>query len=157
MFASKHMMIFKNNIGAQLGFFFSEKLRNILLHQCFSERCTCTVFWPSEIPWCVAKCLTEGWWWYSETSEIAILLLSKQAQRHIRSLLFCSKKILYFVSTNTKLAIVSRLLMPCWQIICIAFYVVHLHLTFLSDLRCFLQICVFLHYLTLLYDSDQLI
>jgi len=23
-------------------------------------------FWPSEIPWCVAKCLTERWWCYPE-------------------------------------------------------------------------------------------
>jgi len=26
-----------------------------------------------KIPWCVAKCLTEGWWRYSETNEIALL------------------------------------------------------------------------------------
>ena len=29
------------------------------------------IFWQSGIPWCVAKCFTEGWWWYSETSDIA--------------------------------------------------------------------------------------
>ena len=35
---------------------------------------------------------------------------------------------------NTKLSIVSRLLIPCWEMICTDFHVVHLHLTFLSDL-----------------------
>jgi len=30
--------------------------------QIFSERCTYTIFWPSEIPCYVDKCLTEGWW-----------------------------------------------------------------------------------------------
>ena len=27
-------------------------------------------FWPSEIFWCVDKCIIEGWWWHSETSEL---------------------------------------------------------------------------------------
>ena len=55
----------------------------------------CTIFWPSEIPWCVDKCLTEGWWWwYSETSEITILC-SIQTQRHFWSVLSCSKKTLF--------------------------------------------------------------
>jgi len=48
-------------------------------------------FWPIEISWCVDTCLTEGWWWYSETNEIAVLR-TKEAPRHVRSVLFCSKK-----------------------------------------------------------------
>ena len=52
------------------------------------------VFWPSEISWCVDKCITEGWWWHSKTSEITILC-SKQTQRHFWSVLSCSKKILF--------------------------------------------------------------
>ena len=51
-------------------------------------------FWPSEIPWFVDKCITEGWWWYSETSEITILF-SKQTQRHFWSVLSCSKNTLF--------------------------------------------------------------
>ena len=37
------------------------------------------------------KCIIEGWWCCSETSEI-IILCSKQTQRHFWSLLSCSKK-----------------------------------------------------------------
>ena len=48
---------------------------------------------------------------------------------------------------HTKLAIVSRLLMPYWETICIGFYnVVHLHLTFhpiSSNVKCFSQILIF--------------
>ena len=62
----------------------------------FSKWCTCTIFKPSQISWCVDKCIIEGWWWHSETSEITILC-SKQTQRHFWSVLSCSKKTLYFV------------------------------------------------------------
>jgi len=58
------------------------KLQTTCSIECVSERCTGTIFWPSEIPWCVDTCLTEGLWWYSETSEIAILF-SKQAQESL--------------------------------------------------------------------------
>jgi len=44
----------------------------------------------SEIPWCVDKCITAGWWWYSETSEITIPC--NKFQRHFWSVLSCSKK-----------------------------------------------------------------
>jgi len=54
-----------------------------------------TIFWPSQITWWIPKCPIEGWWWYPETNEIAVLC-SKQAQRHICSVLTCSKK--YFIS-----------------------------------------------------------
>jgi len=84
-------MIFENNICVQLVLFFAPNIVNNLLHQIFSERCTYTIFLPSERLWCVAKCLTEGWWWCSETSEIAILC-SKQAPWHFWSVLSCSKK-----------------------------------------------------------------
>jgi len=76
-------------VTKQLVFFFAQKSINNLLHQMFFKWCTCTIFWPSEIPWCVDKCIIEGWWWYSETSEIIIL--------HFWSVLSYSKKTLYFV------------------------------------------------------------
>ena len=79
----------------QLVFFFGQININNLPIKCFSKRCTCTIFWPSEIYWCVDKWIIEGWWWYSETSEITILC-SKQTQRHFWSVLSCSKKH-YFV------------------------------------------------------------
>jgi len=48
-------------------YFLHQKMYSTCSIKCFSERCTCTVFWPSEIPWCAANCLTEGWWrGYSE-------------------------------------------------------------------------------------------
>jgi len=75
-----------------LVFFFAPQSINSLFHQMFFwTMCVYNFFLPSEIPWCVAKSLTERWWWHSETSEIA-LLCSKQAPRHYRSVLFCSKK-----------------------------------------------------------------
>ena len=46
------------------------------------------------------KCIIEGWWWYSETSEITILC-SKQTQRHFWSVHSCSKT-LYFVPIACK-------------------------------------------------------
>ena len=74
-----------------LVFFFAQKSINNLLHQMFfCTVCVCNV-WPSEIPWFMDKRLTEGWWWYSETSEITVLC-SKQTQRHFWSVLSCSKK-----------------------------------------------------------------
>jgi len=47
-------------------------------------------FWPSQRSWCIINCLAEGWRWHPETSEIATLC-SKQAQRHLCSVLSCSK------------------------------------------------------------------
>ena len=43
---------------------------------------------------CVDKCITEGWWWYSETSEITVLC-SKQTQRHFWSVLSCRENTLF--------------------------------------------------------------
>ena len=40
------------------------------------------------------KCISEGWWWYSETSEITVLC-SKQTQRYFWSVLSCSKNSLF--------------------------------------------------------------
>jgi len=75
------------------------------------------------VPWCVAKCLTEGcwwyletsecltegWWWYSETSEITVLC-GKQAPRHIRSVLYCSKNtISCLFHANVSLSIVEQI------------------------------------------------
>ena len=61
---------------------------------------------------------------------------------------------------HTKSTIMSGHLMRCLETICIAFHnFVHLHLIFYpnaSNAWCLLQILVFLHCLTLLYDSDQL-
>jgi len=45
--------------------------------------------------WILDKCITEGWWWYSETSEITILC-SKQTEALLISA-FLQQKILYFV------------------------------------------------------------
>ena len=115
----------------------------------FSERCTCTICWPSEIPWYVDKRITG----YSETSEITILC-SKQNQRHVRLVFSCNKNTLFraycmpmyacrllskytqtsmkrlraahnnayrimHYQTHTRLAIVSGPLMACWETICI--------------------------------------
>ena len=82
-----------------------------LPHQMFFKWCTCTIFWPSDISWCVDKCIIEGLkWWYSETSEITILC-SKQTQRHFWSVLSCSKK--HFLScllhANVCLPIVEQI------------------------------------------------
>ena len=52
---------------------------------------TWTIFWPSEMPWYVNKCITEEWWWYSETTEITITC-SKQTQSHFWSVLSRRKK-----------------------------------------------------------------
>ena len=78
----------------QLVLFLPPKIWTTCPIKCFSEWCPVTIFWPSELPWCVVKCFTEGWWWYSETNEITILC-SKQAQKHIRSVLSCSKNTLF--------------------------------------------------------------
>ena len=37
--------------------FLPQTLQTTCSIRCVSERCTCTIFWPSEILWCVAKCL----------------------------------------------------------------------------------------------------
>jgi len=42
------------------------------------------------MPRCVDKCITEGWLWYSETSEIT-RLCRKQTQKHFWSMISCSK------------------------------------------------------------------
>ena len=58
-------------------FIFAQKSIKTCSITCFSKWCACTIFWPSEISWCVDKCITEGWWWYSETSEITQCFLSR--------------------------------------------------------------------------------
>ena len=82
-------------VTKQLVFFFAQKSINNLPHQMFfSKWCTCTIFRPSEISWCVDKWIIEAWWWHSETSEI-IILCSKQTQRHFWSVLTSSKNTLF--------------------------------------------------------------
>ena len=78
--------------------------------KCFSKWCTCATFWPREIPWCVDKCITEGWWWYSETSEIT-MMCCKQTQRRFWSVLSCSKKhsILCLLHANLCLPTVKQI------------------------------------------------
>jgi len=61
-------MIFENNIGVQMVIFFAPKIINNLFHEIIFWTVCMYKFGPSEISWCVAKCLTEGSWWYSETS-----------------------------------------------------------------------------------------
>jgi len=46
------------------------------------------------MPRCVDKCITEGWLWYSETSEIT-RLGRKQTQKHFWSMISCSKNTLF--------------------------------------------------------------
>ena len=82
-------------VTKQLVLFFAKKVQTICPIKCFSKWCTCTIFRPSDISWCVDKCIIEGWWWHSETSEITILC-SKQTQMHFWSVLYCSKK--HFIS-----------------------------------------------------------
>jgi len=43
-----------------IGILFGHRIMDNLLHEFFSERCTCTIFSPNKIPWYVAKCLTEA-------------------------------------------------------------------------------------------------
>ena len=63
------------------------------------------------------KCSIEGWWWYSETSEITILC-SKQTDRHFWSVLSCSKNTLFraYCGENTRRPVwstyVLRITMP---------------------------------------------
>ena len=99
-------------VTKQLVFFFAQKSITTCPIKCFSKWCTCTIFRPSEISWCVDKCIIKGWWWHSETSEITIgLLCSKQTQRHFWSVLSCSKK--HFIScllhANVCLPIVEQI------------------------------------------------
>ena len=61
----------------------------------FSNCCTYTPFWPSEIPWWVDKCITEGWWWYSET--VKSLYCAANKLRGTFDLCSPVKKTLYFV------------------------------------------------------------
>jgi len=81
-------------VTEQLVLFFAPKRKTTCPIKCFSKWCTCTIFRPNEISWCVDKCIIEGWWWHSETSEITILC-SKQTQRHFWSVLSCSKNTLF--------------------------------------------------------------
>ena len=76
-YAAEHEIAF--NCNKTIGVFVPISVNN-LLHQMF--------FWSvyvhdfltkKEICWGRVKCFTEGWWWYPETSEIAVLC-SKQAQ-----------------------------------------------------------------------------
>jgi len=94
----------------QLVFFFAQKRKKTCPIKCFSKWCMCTISWPSEICWCVNKCIIEGWWWYSESSEITILC-SKKTQRHFWSVHSCSKK--HFIScllhANVCLPIVEQI------------------------------------------------
>ena len=62
--------------------------------KCFSKWCTCTIFRPSEISWCVDKCIIEDDDDIQRQSEITILC-SKQTQRHFWSVLSCSKNTLF--------------------------------------------------------------
>ena len=61
---------FSSTIGKDLA-------STILTQLSFSKWCTCTICWPNEISWCVDKCIIEGWWLHSETSEITILWANK--------------------------------------------------------------------------------
>ena len=88
-YAAEHEIIF--NCNNTIGVIFCPKKYKQPAPSRFSKWCTCTIFKPSEISWCVDKCIIEGWWWHSETSEITILC-SKQTQRHFWSVLYCSKK-----------------------------------------------------------------
>jgi len=47
-------------VTKQLVFLFTQKSINNLPHQIFSKWCTCTIFRPGEISWCVDKCIIEG-------------------------------------------------------------------------------------------------
>ena len=91
-YAAEHEITF--NCNKTIGVLFCSKSINNPI-KCFSKWCTCTSFRPSEISWCVDKCIIEGWWRHSETSEITILC-SKQTQRHFWSVLSCCKK--HFIS-----------------------------------------------------------
>ena len=49
-----------------LVYFWSQNVLTTCYIECFSELCTYTIFWPSHISWCIAKCLTEGRWSYTD-------------------------------------------------------------------------------------------
>jgi len=92
----------------QLVFFSDLKSVNNLLHQRLFWMVYVYNFWLSGIPWCVDKCINEGW--YSETSEITVQC-SKQTQRHFWSVFSCSKKhsISCLLHANVCLQIVEQI------------------------------------------------
>ena len=51
-----------------LVYFFGPKSINNLLHRMFFWMVYMYDFLAKLKCWCMAKCLTEGWWWYPETS-----------------------------------------------------------------------------------------
>jgi len=63
-----------------LMYFFGPKTINNLLHRKFFWMVYKYDFFTKPKSWCMAKCLTEVWWWYPETGEI-VVLCSKQAQK----------------------------------------------------------------------------
>ena len=63
-------------------------LNELILNVQWRER---EIYETSQISWCTTSCITEGWQWHSEASEI-ISLCSKQAQRHLCSVPYCSYK-----------------------------------------------------------------
>jgi len=47
--------------------FVPKGMNNLLQPSNVFLNCVCslyTIFWPSYISWCIAKCLIEWWWWY---------------------------------------------------------------------------------------------
>ena len=139
----------------------------------------------TQIPWCVDACFTEGWLWYSETNEIAILCI-KQASRH---------SMLATCGVNTRRLVWSACMLYTIMLtkLCITYVptnasvrlhqVSHSHCVTIfyallrNNLYRFLQRCAcscnfiqsfqmsdafykslfFLNYLTLMYNGDQLI
>jgi len=110
-YAAEHEITF--NCNKTIGVLFCpKKYKQPAPSNVFLKWYTCTIFWPSEISWCVDKYIIEGWWWHSETSEITRpILCSKRTQRHFWSVLSCSKK--HFIScllhTNVCLPTVEQI------------------------------------------------
>jgi len=63
-YVAEHESIFNCNKNWR---FFAPKLQTTCSMKYFSNYRTYTRFWRSEIPWWVVKCISEGWWWYSDT------------------------------------------------------------------------------------------
>ena len=108
-YAAEHEITF--NCSKTIGVLFCpKKYKQPAPSNVFLNSVRIQFFWPSDISWCVDKCIIEGWWWYSETSEITILC-SKQTMGHFWSVLSCSKK--HFIScllhANVCLPIVEQI------------------------------------------------
>jgi len=58
------MLLNTKSLRNKTGVHFCPKSIKNLLHQMFFWKVYVYNFWPSEIPWCVDKCITEGRWWY---------------------------------------------------------------------------------------------